>query len=216
MEAQSQQDILTNAEVRERAQLDMNDWTFSDAYHAADSAGHAAYNQFNVDVTNQINAVSADYAQGLITQAQALERMAQISSDAQATLQSVVSTSLQILRSYKATHPQFDLTAIEQSMEYLVAHPSAIADMNQAMVDVTNLADGLQTLQMTPMAALSALPSDMASTIVCAASACLLAANVASTMSKAGKKGTYGNEVTDMMADYLNGIEMEEEQTKNK
>ena len=216
MEAQAQQDILTNADVRERAHLDLTDWTFNNAYHAADHAGHAAYNQFNIDVTNQINAVSADYAQGLITQAQALERMAQISNDAQATLRSVVDSSLQILKPYAASHPQFDLTAVEQSMEYLVAHPNAIADMNQAMVEVTNLADGLQGLQAMPMTALGSLPSDMASTLVCAAGACLLAANVSSSMSKAGKKGTYGNEITDMMDDYLYGEEVEEEQEKHK
>ena len=216
MEAQAQQDILTNADVRERAHLDLSNWSFNDAYHAADHAGHDAYNQFNIDVTNQINAVTADYAQGLITQAEALQRMSQISSDAQATLNSVVDSSLAILRPYAASHPQFDLTAVQQSMEYIVAHPNAIADMNQAMVEVTNLADGLQGLQMMPMSALSELPSDMASTIVCAASACLLASNVASSLTKAPKKGTYGNEITDMMDNYLYGAEEEKAKEKTR
>ena len=213
MEAQAEQDVLTNADVRERAHLDSTNWQFNNAYHAADSAGHAAYNQFNADVTREINAVTADYAQGLITQAEALERMAQISSDAQSTLESVVGSCLPILKDYAATHPQFDLTAVQQSMEYIVNHPGAIADMNQSIVEVTNLADGLQTVQAMPMSALEYLPSDMASTIVCAATSAVLAANVSSTMAKAGKKkGTYGNEITDMMDDYLSGEEVEEEE----
>ena len=211
MQAQAQQDILTNADVRERAHLDLTNWQFNNAYHAADHAGHDAFNQFNIDVTNQMNAVTSDYASGLITQAQALERMAQISSDAQTTLHDVIDSSLAILKPYAASHPQFDLTAVEQSMEYLVAHPNAIADMNQAMVDVTNLADGLQGLQAAELSGLGALPSDMASTLVCAASAVCLASNVSSTMQKAVKKGTYGNEVTEMMDEYLAGALQEEE-----
>ena len=214
MEAQAEQDILTNADVRERAHLDLTNWKFNDAYHAADHAGHAAYNQFGIDVNNQIQAVTNDYATGAITQAQALERMAQISSNAQSTLRDVVDSSLPILRDYAASHPQFDLSAVEKSMEYIVAHPTAIADMNQAMVDVTNLADGLQGLQASEMSAIGTLPSDMASTLVCAASAVLLATNVSNSLGKAPKKGTYGNEITDMMEEYINGETPEDEKEK--
>ena len=126
---------------------------------------------------------------------------------------------LNILRPYAASHPQFDLSAVEQSMQYVVAHPNAIADMNQAMVDVTNIAGELQNLSASPMSALGYLPSDMASTLVCAASAALLASNVSSTMCRAGqKKGTYGNEVTQMMDEYLahqeGQVEEEEKQAQ--
>ncbi len=212
MKAQAQQDILNNANVRERAHLDLTDWQFNDAYHAADSAGHAAYNQFYVDVNNQLNAVSFDYASGVISQAEALQRVADISNNAHATLRDVVDSGLQILRPYAQTHPQFDLTAVEQSMDYIVSHPNAIADMNQAMVDVANIGDQLQQLS-----SLGTLPSDMASTLVCAASAAVLAGNVANTMNKAvRKKGEYGNDITDMMDDYLYGVEVEEEQVKQR
>ncbi|MBR6137195.1 MAG: hypothetical protein IKQ06_03480 [Bacilli bacterium] len=210
IEAQIRQDVLTNAGVRERANLDTTNWTFNNAYRAADAAGHAAYNQFNIDVTNQINAVTADYTQGIINQAEALSRMAEISNGAHVTLNSVIQSSLDILKPYAATHPQFDLTAVEQSMEYLVAHPNAIADMNQAIVETSNLANSLQDLHAMPMVALSYLPSDMESTIICATSAALLAANVSNTMLRAQeKKGTYGNDITDMMEDYLAGGDIE-------
>ena len=210
IEAQIRQDVLTNTGVRERANLDTTNWTFNNAYRAADAAGHAAYNQFNIDVTNQINAVTADYTQGIINQAEALSRMAEISNGAHVTLNSVIQSSLDILKPYAATHPQFDLTAVEQSMEYLVAHPNAIADMNQAIVETSNLANSLQDLHAMPMVALSYLPSDMESTIICATSAALLAANVSNTMLRAQeKKGTYGNDITDMMEDYLAGGDIE-------
>ena len=215
MEAQAQQDILTNANVRERAHLDTTNWQFNDAYHAADAAGHAAYNQFNIDVNNQINSVMTSYAQGAISEAQALEMIANISNNAHATLTSVVDSCLPILRQYASTHPQFDLTAVEQSMQYISAHPQAIADMNQAMVDVTNIGDALQGLQASALSPLGDIPSDMATTIICAASAALLAGNVARSMSQgARKKGTYGNDVTDMLDEYLYGSSLEEEEEK--
>ncbi len=210
MESKVEQDVLTNANTRERAHLDSTNWKFNNAYHAADHAGHEAYNQFYQDVTNQINQVADQYAKGSITQAEALERMAQISNDANSTLHEVVDSSLTILKDYAATHPQFDLKAVEESMEYLVSHPTAIADMNQAMVDVTNMGEGLTSLQAAHMEALTSLPSDMASTIVCAASSLLLASHVAQSMRhKAQRKGEYGDEVTDMMDDYLSTSEEE-------
>ena len=213
MKAQAEQDILSNANVRERAHLDLTNWQFNDAYHAADAAGHAAYNQFYIDVNNKINAVTFDYASGVITQAEALERIAAISNSAQATLRDVVDSSLQILRPYAQSHPQFDLTAVEQSMNYIVNNPNAIADMNQAMVDVTAIGDQLQNLS-----SLGTLPSDMTTTLVCAASAALLGHNILRKMEKSPrKKGEYGNDITDMMDDYLYGDEeVEEEVVKHR
>ena len=138
--------------------------------------------------------------------------MSQISSDAQATLVDTVNSSLDIIRNYASTHSQFDLKAVEESMSYITAHPGAIANMNQAMVDVTNLAEGLTSLQATHMSALTSLPSDMASTIVCAASSALLAMNVSSSMNRNyGKKNGYGNEITEMMDEYMYGADSEDE-----
>ena len=212
MAAQSNQDVLTDADVIERATLDTHNWRFNDAYHAADDAGHAMYNQFYNDVSSRINDVTSQYASGAISSAEALQRMSQISSDAQATLVDTVNSSLDIIRNYASTHSQFDLKAVEESMSYITAHPGAIANMNQAMVDVTNLAEGLTSLQATHMSALTSLPSDMASTIVCAASSALLAMNVSSSMNRNyGKKNGYGNEITEMMDEYMYGADSEDE-----
>ena len=72
--------------------------------------------------------------------------MAAIASDSHATLVDVSRECLSILRNYASTHPQFDLTAIEESMKFLVDHPDAVVNMNNAMSDVINLGDALKGL----------------------------------------------------------------------
>ena len=204
MKANAEQDILTNAAVRERAHLDQTNWQFNDTYHQIDPAGHEAYNAFNQEISSRIDATAADYASGAIPFDEVLSRVAQISTDAHATLTSVVEDSLAILRQYAATHPQFDLTAFEQSMQFIVDNPYAIANMNQAMVDVVNMGESLSTLQAAHLEALSMLPVEMSTKIIGAASSAVLASTVASTLSKGPKKKTkYGDEVTAMMDEYM-------------
>ena len=215
MEANAKQDILTNAAVRERAHLDQTNWQFNDTYHQIDPAGHEAYNAFNQEISSRIDATAVDYASGAIPFDEVLSRMAQISTDANATLTSVVEDSLAILREYAATHPQFDLTAFEQSMQFIVDNPYAIANMNQAMVDVVNMGESLSTLQAAHLEALSMLPVEMSTKIIGAASSAVLASTVASTLSKGPKKKTkYGNEVTKMMDEYMKEEEKKEGKAK--
>ena len=217
MEANAKQDILTNAAVRERAHLDQTNWQFNDTYHQIDPAGHDAYNLFNQDVTSRIDQTAIEYANGTLPYDDLFARVSQISTDAHATLTSVVDESLAILRQYAASHPQFDLSAFEQSMQYLVEHPEAVANMNQAMVDVVNMGESLSSLQAAHLEALSMLPVEMSSNIIGAASASVLASTVASTLSRGPKKKTkYGNEVTDMMDEYMKSREEEEETEKTK
>jgi hypothetical protein len=101
-------------------------------------------------------------------------------------------------------------------MNYIVANPTAISDMNQAMVDVTNIASGLTGLTAAQATALSSLPSDMLSTLVCAASAAGLALRVSSTMNnKYAKKNGYGNEITSMMDEYMRGETPDEDELED-
>ncbi len=117
-----------------------------------------------------------------------------------------------ILKDYATSHPKFDLSAIEQSMEYIVANPDAITNMNQAMLDVTAVASNLKDLNVAHIEALNSLPSDMLSTIVCAASASSLALNISKNMNKKYQNNkNYGNEITDMMEEYLNSSSEQEE-----
>ena len=78
----------------------------------------------------------------------ALREMAAIANSSHQTLVNVSDQCLGILRTYAASHPQFDLSAVEDAMAYLVAHPDAVANMNNGMVDVINLGEALKGLSL--------------------------------------------------------------------
>ena len=215
MKAQAQQDSANIANAQERASLDSTNWGFGSQYRATDDAHHAFFNQNYDNVTSQINDITSRYGQGNITEAQALQELAQVANSSQSTLSQVASDCLNILRPYAASHPQFDLHAVEESFNYMVANPDAIVNMNNAAIDVTNLAEGLKGLSAEHVSALSSLPSDMLTTFMAAASSAALAYNVSKSMDANKRKGRYGNQVTDMMNDYLNGSEEAEDVSEN-
>ena len=215
MKAQAQQDSANIANAQERASLDSTNWEFGSQYRAKDAAHHAFFNQNYDNVTSQINDITSRYGQGNITEAQALQELAQVANSSQSTLSQVASDCLNILRPYAASHPQFDLHAVEESFNYMVANPDAIVNMNNAAIDVTNLAEGLKGLSAEHVSALSSLPSDMLTTFMAAASSAALAYNVSKSMDANKRKGRYGNQVTDMMNDYLNGSEEAEDVSEN-
>ena len=212
MGAQQRQDVLATANTSERASLDLTGWKFNDAYHAADDASHAAYNQFGDQVAQRANDIATRYGQGVIDQQAALREMAQLSADSQATLVDVVNSSLPILRQYAATHPQFDLHAVEEAMSYISAHPDAIANMNDATLDIMEIGEALQGVTAAHVSALSSLPSDMATTIVAAATSAAMAGRICATMEDGMRKGKYGNKVTEMMDEYIESEEEVEEE----
>ena len=215
MKAQAQQDSANIANAQERASLDSTNWGFGSQYRATDDAHHAFFNQNYDNVTSQINDITSRYGQGNITEAQALQELAQVANSSQSTLSQVASDCLNVLRPYAASHPQFDLHAVEESFNYMVANPDAIVNMNNAAIDVTNLAEGLKGLSAEHVSALSSLPSDMLTTFMAAASSAALAYNVSKSMDANKRKGRYGNQVTDMMNDYLNGSEEAEDVSEN-
>ena len=215
MKAQAQQDSANIANAQERASLDSTNWGFGSQYRATDDAHHAFFNQNYDNVTSQINDITSRYGQGNITEAQALQELAQVANSSQTTLSQVASDCLNVLRPYAASHPQFDLHAVEESFNYMVANPDAIVDMNNAAIDVTNLAEGLKGLSAEHVSVLSSLPSDMLTTFMAAASSAALAYNVSKSMDANKRKGRYGNQVTDMMNDYLNGSEEAEDVSEN-
>ena len=215
MKAQAQQDSANIANAQERASLDSTNWGFGSQYRATDDAHHAFFNQNYDNVTSQINDITSRYGQGNITEAQALQELAQVANSSQTTLSQVASDCLNALRPYAASHPQFDLHAVEESFNYMVANPDAIVNMNNAAIDVTNLAEGLKGLSAEHVSALSSLPSDMLTTFMAAASSAALAYNVSKSMDANKRKGRYGNQVTDMMNDYLNGSEEAEDVSEN-
>ena len=215
MKAQAQQDSANIANAQERAALDSTNWGFGSQYRVTDDAHHAFFNQNYDNVTSQINDITSRYGQGNITEAQALQELAQVANSSQSTLSQVASDCLNILRPYAASHPQFDLHAVEESFNYMVSNPDAIVNMNNAAVDVTNLAEGLKGLSAEHVSALSSLPSDMLTTFMAAASSAALAYNVSKSMDANKRKGRYGNQVTDMMDEYLYGSEEAEDVSEN-
>ena len=215
MKAQANQDVLTSTGTIERASLEANGWTLgTDAYHAADHAGHEFFNNFYTNVQNRFADVSKEYSSGVIDQSMALQELAKISNDSHATLVNVADKCLEILKPYAQNNPQFNLAATQDTMQFIIDHPSAIANMNQAMVDVQNIGDELLTLSETQMANISSLPGNLGPTFLSAASACALASNVSATM-KNTHKNKYGNAVTDMVEEYINNYEFDDETKDN-
>lgn len=216
MEAQNMQDVLNASNEVERATLDTTNWGLgTSAYRAADDAGHAFYNDLYSSTEGAINAITSKYAQGVITQSEAMDLMAELSANSQATLQSVTKECLEILKPYAATHPQFDLTGVQNAMEYMVQNPTAIAEMNQAMVDATAIGDTLSQMQLEHIGALQSIPSNVQNYFLTCASSAALAANVANA-AQGARKHKYGNNVTDMVNEYSESVQAASQSTNTR
>ena len=215
MEAQAIQGTTNVTGQVERGALDSTDWGLgTGAYRTADNAGHSFYNQVFNDTQNQISNISSQYASGAITQAQALEMMRDLANGTQSTLNNVSQQCLQVFTDYAKTHPQFDLTAVTEGVRYITQHPDAIAQMNNAVVDISSMAGGLT---FTQIQALQTLPHDLLVTLVGTASVAALAGNVANTMTENVRKGKYGNSVTEMVEEYAaSQDEAREERERSK
>ena len=215
MEAQAIQGTTNVTGQVERGALDSTDWGLgTGAYRTADNAGHSFYNQVFNDTQNQISNISSQYASGAITQAQALEMMRDLANGTQSTLNNVSQQCLQVFTDYAKTHPQFDLTAVTEGVRYITQHPDAIAQMNNAVVDISSMAGGLT---FTQIQALQTLPHDLLVTLVGTASVAALAGNVANTMTENVRKGKYGNSVTEMVEEYAaSQDESREERERSK
>ena len=198
----------------ERGALDSTNWGLgTNAYRAADNAGHSFYNQFYGDTQSAINNVTQQYASGAISQTQALEMMRDIANGTQSTLGNVSQQCIQIFESYAKTHPQFDLTAVTEAVRYIAQNPQAVANMNNAVVDISSMANGLS---FTQIQALQSLPSDMFVSLVGAASVAAMATQISNTMSQNVRKGKYGNSVTAMVDEYADEQEALRQQQDNQ
>ncbi len=217
MRAQTEQSVLSRTNVHERASLDQTNWNIgTDNYHILDHARHDAAHDFYTQTYSQMNDVSQRLASGTITDAQALQELANIATQSHKTFTDTVSDLLQVTRDYAAAHPQHDLTAVLGTMEYFAKNPDIISQMNQGMVDVTNLGESLIGLSAEQATMIQSLPSDLATTLVAAASSAALAYNVARDMQRKYHKRSHKNEVTDMMDELLYDEYEKEEQEELK
>ena len=214
MESQGMQDTLTSANEIERAVLDKTDWGLgTSAYRTADNAGHAYYTTFFDSTKQAYENIAQQYAAGQISQAQAMQMMADLGKQTHQTFSAINTECLNILKPYAQTHPQFDLTGVQGAMEYLQANPSAVEAMNQAMVDVTNAGDVLASMQLQQLIPLTTLPANIRTVIINGAATAALASNINNSMG--AKKHTYGNAVTDMVDEYSASQAAQAEQRGN-
>ena len=209
METQGNKDVINTLNTGERSAYDQGALTgngshgnYNDVYRQADEIAHNTAKQMYQQTEQEINNIVNQYQANAITQAEAIAKYSQLANQNDSTLTSIVQEALPHFNEYMQSHPQFELTEVGKAMEYLVQNPDAIANMNQGMVDVTNMGESLTGLSMESVQALQSLPSDLQTTLFGAAAAAGLAYKVASTTETNAKKGKYGNELTQMVEEY--------------
>lgn len=208
MKAQQQFDVNNFAMTQERQSLDENGWVISsDSYHQADALSHAATGKLYNSVEKQIKSITNQYTSGGITQVEAMEAISKLSKQTQASFKNVIDSYLPSLESYASTHPQFDLDGALGSLQYIQQHPDAIINMNQAMIDTTNMGESLIGLTAAQVRALDSLPSDMRTTLFGAATAGALAYKVATATQNGRRNRKYGDEITRMVEEAVQNDE---------
>ena len=204
MEAQIYQDINNIHNTFERKALDKSaetygDWVLgSNEYHQADAIGHEYTSNLYNTTSDRLVEITNQYTTGAMSQAQAMQAITNIAKETQNSLQNLVEEYMPSLQSYAASHPQFDLSALNGAMNYMVNHPDAIPKMYEAMNDVTQIGEELAGLTVGNIEALQQLPNDLSTTLFGAASAAALAWKVSNAAGNTRKK-SYGNELTEMV-----------------
>lgn len=220
-EAQAQQDVVNFGNTGERMSLDSSAieaggyWGHglgTSFYRNADDAQHAMTESIYNETQTRISDIGSRYATGELDQLAALQEVGKVAADSQQTLTNLVDQYRPILEQYASTHPQFELGAMQSGLEFISQNPTAIIDMNQAMVDTVQMGQSLTGLTVEEVQALQNLPSDLQTTLIGAATAAGLAFKTASTMDQRYAKRTgYGNDLTDMVGEFI--AEQEEKET---
>ena len=181
---------------------DSSGWRFGADYNHADALAHQQYNAMADQIKSQIEDIARQSSKGMITDQQALEMLKNVSNQQQRNLINVYTEYQPILKEYAATHT-FDLHGLNESMEQVLANPDAIIKMNDAMVGTVEIGEHLMGLEAEHVSAFLSLPSDLRQTLTANAAAALLAYNVARDVDAKAKARNYGNEVTDMVQQYI-------------
>ena len=135
----------------------------------------------------------------------------EVTKTSQNTLSNVVKEAMPTLSIYARDHAQFDLSGVQETMNYIVSNPNAITNMNQAMLESINVGENLQNLTLEQIDLLNTIPSNVSNQLLTAASAAALAMNVNQTINTNNKKGKYGNTITNIVDNY---VKQQEEQSK--
>ena len=205
MQAQAEANVVNYTNTMERQTLDQTSWQVgSSSYRAADDAAHEAYNSMADSVQSRISDVASQYSSGIISKEATLDMLKDISNETQQNLADLYASYLPTLKEYAASHPQFDLHGVEEAMGFVTSHPGAIAKMNEGMVESVQIGENLQALSAEHIQAINSLPSDLRTTLFAdGAAAVALAYTVARDMDKNVASGKYGNEVTNIVSEYI-------------
>lgn len=205
MQAQAEANVVNYTNTMERQTLDQTSWQVgSSSYRAADDAAHEVYNSMADSVQSRISDVASQYSSGIISKEATLDMLKDISNETQQNLAELYASYLPTLKEYAASHPQFDLHGVEEAMGFVTSHPGAIAKMNEGMVESVQIGENLQALSAEHIQAINSLPSDLRTTLFAdGAAAVALAYTVARDMDKNVASGKYGNEVTNMVSEYI-------------
>jgi len=210
---QSNQAVNDAAGTIERAALDKHNWNIgTNKYHTADKMGHNYYNEFYQNTENSFTEVMNKYQEGTLSQADALGAFKDIANKTQENLNQVYASCRPIMEKYAHAHSHLDLEGTLEAMKSLTENPTAIMDMNDAMINTANIGEELTGLTLEQVNTINSLPSDLGTTLLGAATAAALAINVSNTMSNNEKQGKYGNEVTQMVAEYASSKSQTEQQ----
>lgn len=210
LKAQNYQNSLNTSNVLERSALDQSSevyggWSVgTNAYQNARNAAQNTYTDMYNATKGSIEDIATKYASGSLTQADTIKQLLTVSNTTQNNLVNVVKDALPHLQAYARDHSQFDLAGVEETMNYIVANPNAVIDMNNAMADVSTIGKELSNINIAQVTAYSSIPSNIRSTLFTAASSAALAANVASKMKNPTRQtlDEYDNPVTLMMQNY--------------
>ena len=203
MQSQTGETSVNISQSLERETLDSNSWYLGTEYNKMDAFNHARYNAMSDAAKAKLEDIATKCYNNQITDMQALEMIKEVANTQHQNLIDIYTEYQPILEQYASTHP-FDLHGVQESMQFVLDHPDAVIKMNEGMVESIQVGEELAGLSAEHIAAINSLPSDLATTLFgVATSTAALTYQAASTMNNNAKSGKYGNEITDMIQDYI-------------
>lgn len=191
------------------------------AIHSIDAQKQIIERQKEIEAINttksSIEDITTDYASGNITSLEALNELNQISASSQNRLATIADQSLPNLIDYAKNNSQFDLVGAKDAMDYVVANPVAIQNFNKPVLDIAELGEEFTALTVEQINALQSMPLAIKENLFAAATAASLAISVSNTINNNYKKGKYGNNITQLVKNYVEHQEkVKESQSANK
>ena len=150
MQAQIDQDIAATRATHEYMDHDANNWSFNDAYHAADQAHHTAIQNAAQDAQNQLAQIQQNLSAGRISDVEAMRQIALVNSDTHSMFQQAVRDALPVFKQYAQAHPNVEYGEYISSLERLAADPTAIDALNQQAITAVETGQILSGVNILP------------------------------------------------------------------